>query len=196
MSRFWLRLLLYFPCFQKIVIRKNISGLYFIFHEKLSSLFSLTPKKNALFLILDKIEKPGNLGAILRSAEASNVDAIIITDPLVDFFNPNVIRASLGASFCVPLVKASKENCLKYFKEKKISIYSTSLTKDAKLYYNIDCKKSLAFVFGSEAFGICDFWKLHAKKEVIIPMGGKIDSLNVSVAAGILLFETMRQRNV
>ena len=158
------------------------------------SLDSLKIKENPLVVVLEAVEKPGNLGAILRSADASGADAVIVCDPLTDMYNPNLIRSSIGAIFTVPVAVASSEDTIKWLKDNSIKIYTAQL-QDSEWSYATDMKGSSAIVMGTEATGLTDVWRKAADAHIKIPMLGRLDSLNVSVSAAILLFEAVRQRN-
>ena len=146
-----------------------------------------------LYVVLESVEKPGNLGAILRSADAAGVDAVIVCDPLTDLYNPNLIRASLGGFFSVPTVVCSSQECISYFKQKGIRILTAQL-QDSSLYYDTDMTKPTAIIMGTEATGLTPQWRKAADAHIRIPMLGILDSLNVSVSAAILMFEAVRQR--
>jgi TrmH family RNA methyltransferase len=139
------------------------------------------------------VEKPGNLGAVLRSADAAGADAVIICDPLTDLYNPNLIRASIGAIFTVPTVAAPSEDVIDFLKSRGIAILTAQL-QDSSLYYDTDMKRGTAIVMGTESTGLTDKWRRAADAHIRIPMLGQLDSLNVSVSAAILLFEAVRQR--
>ena len=144
-------------------------------------------------LVVEAIEKPGNLGTILRSADAAGCDAVIVCDPVTDIFNPNVVRASTGVLFSVPLVVAESTQVHAWLKTKKIRTVAT--TPAAKtLYTAADLRGPLAVIMGSEQYGLSDFWLKHADLTVRIPMAGQADSLNVAMATIITLFEAVRQR--
>ena len=146
-----------------------------------------------LIMVLERVEKPGNLGAVLRSADAAAADAVIVCDPLTDLFNPNLIRSSIGAIFTVPTVACSSEDCIAFLKKRGISILTAQL-QDSHLYYDVDMKKPTAIVMGTESTGLTNIWRNAADAHIRIPMKGRLDSLNVSVSAAILLFEAVRQR--
>jgi len=146
-----------------------------------------------LLVILESVEKPGNLGAVLRSADAANADAVIICDPLTDLFNPNLIRASIGACFTVPVVACSSTDCIDFLRNNNIQILTAQL-QDSKPYYDTNMCLPTAIVMGTESTGLTDIWRQAADTHIRIPMLGKLDSLNVSVSAAILLFEAVRQR--
>ena len=147
-----------------------------------------------LIVVVEAVEKPGNLGAILRSADAAGADAVIVCDPLTDLYNPNLIRASIGAVFSVPVVAASSAETIEWLRSKGVTIYTAQL-QDSSWYYDCDMKKATAIVMGTEATGLTGIWRVAADRHIRIPMLGKLDSLNVSVSAAVLLFEAVRQRN-
>ena len=147
-----------------------------------------------LLVILERVEKPGNLGAVLRSADAAAADAVIICDPLTDLYNPNLIRSSIGAVFTVPTVACRSEECIAFLKAHHIQILTAQL-QDSKLYYDTDMKQPTAIVMGTESTGLTNVWREAADAHIRIPMLGRLDSLNVSVSAAILLFEAIRQRD-
>lgn len=146
-----------------------------------------------LFIILESVEKPGNLGAILRSADAANATGVIICDPLTDLFNPNLIRSSIGAVFTVPTVACTSAECISFLKQHGIQILTAQL-QDSHLYYDTPMSGPTAIVMGTESTGLTDAWRQAADAHIRIPMLGQLDSLNVSVSAAILLFEAVRQR--
>ena len=150
-------------------------------------------KDNPLIVVLERVEKPGNLGAILRSADASGADAVIVCDSLTDLYNPNLIRSSIGAVFTVPVVACTSGDCIEFLKQKNIRILTAQL-QDSHLYYDTDMTGGTAIVMGTEATGLTDQWRKAADAHIRIPMLGQLDSLNVSVSAAILLFEAVRQR--
>ena len=151
--------------------------------------------RGALFIILDSVEKPGNLGAVLRSADAAGATAVIVCDPLTDLYNPNLIRASIGACFTVPTVACSSEECIRFLKDHGVQILTAQL-QDSELYYDTDMTGPTAIVMGTESTGLTDQWRQAADAHIRIPMLGRLDSLNVSVSAAILLFEAVRQREI
>ena len=148
-----------------------------------------------LYVVLESVEKPGNLGAILRSADAAGVDAVIVCDPLTDLYNPNLIRSSLGGIFSVPTVACTSTECIQHFKSKGIRILTAQL-QDSSLYYDTDMTVPTAIVMGTEATGLTPQWREAADAHIRIPMLGILDSLNVSVSAAILMFEAVRQRRI
>lgn len=152
-----------------------------------------SPATAPLLVVLERVEKPGNLGAILRSADAAGVTAVIVCDPLTDLYNPNLIRSSVGAIFSVPTVACSSEACIAYLKAHGIQILTAQL-QDSSLYYDTDMRRPTAIVMGTEATGLTPQWREAADAHIRIPMLGRIDSLNVSVSAAILMYEAVRQR--
>lgn len=179
--------------YDKIAYRGGTEGVIAELHCKEMSLENLHMKENPLVVVLESVEKPGNLGAVLRSADASGVDAVIVCDPLTDMYNPNLIRSSIGAIFTVPVAIASSEETIKWLKDKDIKIYTAQL-QDSEWYYDTDMRQGTAIVMGTEATGLTDVWRKAADAHIKIPMLGKLDSLNVSVSAAILMFEAVRQR--
>ena len=141
------------------------------------------------------MEKPGNLGAILRTAEAAGVDAVIVCDPLTDLYNPNLIRASIGGVFNVPTAVCTSEECIAFLKANRIKILTAQL-QDSNEYYDYDMTQATAIVMGTESTGLTQQWREAADAHIRIPMLGRLDSLNVSVSAAILMYEAVRQRKV
>ena len=180
--------------FEKIAYREGSDGLLAVAIPKYADLQQFKPKKkNPLIIVLETVEKPGNLGAVMRTADAAGVDAVIIADQRTDLYNPNAIRASVGCIFSVPLFACSSEECIKWLKDNKITIYCTYL-KASIDYLDADFKKASAIVMGTEATGISQQWVDAADQNIIIPMNGIADSLNVSVTTAIVTFEAIRQR--
>ena len=180
--------------YDKVAYRGGTEGVIAELRCKDMSLDTLKLKANPLVVVLESVEKPGNLGAVLRSADASGVDAVIVCDPLTDIYNPNLIRSSIGAIFTVPVATASSEDTIKWLKSNNIRIYTAQL-QDSEWYYDTDMKGGTAIVMGTEATGLTDIWRKAADAHIKIPMLGRLDSLNVSVSAAILMFEAVRQRN-
>ncbi|BAG83678.1 TrmH family RNA methyltransferase [Candidatus Azobacteroides pseudotrichonymphae] len=180
--------------FQKIACRENHQGILALAKPKLHLLADLNLSNNPLIIVLESIEKPGNLGAILRTAEAAKIDATIICNPSTDIYNPNVVRSSIGCLFSNPIAVASNEETLAYLKSKSVQIFAAELTA-FKQYYNTDFTSASAIVIGAEVNGLTNFWLDNAHQRIKIPMQGIIDSLNVSVSVAIITFEAIRQRN-
>lgn len=181
--------------FEKIVYRGTTGGIVGIFKMKQNNLSEIKLPENALVVVLESVEKPGNLGAILRTCDGAGVDALIVCDPLVDFYNPNVIRSSVGTIFTNQFVSDSKENVINWLKSNQIQIISTFLRDDTKNLYEIDFKKKSAIILGTENSGLKEDWLENSNFLVKIPMNGKVDSLNVSNAAAICIYEAIRQKN-
>lgn len=183
--------------YEKIAYRGSTEGVIAEVKTRTLTLDSLLPlgkDHSPLFVVLESVEKPGNLGAILRSADASGVDAVIVCDPLTDLYNPNLIRSSVGGIFTVPCVACTSEECIAFLKEHNIQILTAQL-QDSSLYYDIDMTIGTAIVMGTEATGLTPQWRQAADAHIRIPMLGKLDSLNVSISAAILMYEAVRQRN-
>ncbi len=181
--------------FEKIAYRSGTIGLILLGKSYERNLTDLQLTESPLILVVEGVEKPGNLGALLRSADAAQIDAVICCDQHTDLFNPNVIRSSLGCIFSVPTVQCSSEEAIIWLKEKGISIQATDL-EGAVSYLEVDYKKPTAIIMGTEATGITDLWRKAADAKIKIPMLGLIDSLNVSTSAAIVVFEAKRQREV
>lgn len=179
--------------FEKIAVREGTGGMIAVAEMQLHTLDRITLSKNPLVLVLEGVEKPGNLGAILRTADAANVDAVIICDPQTDFYNPNVIRSSLGCVFTKQVASATNEETIAWLKKNNISIYCTYL-KASKPYHTVDYQKPCALIMGTEATGLTKTWVDNSNANIIIPMLGRIDSMNVSTAAAVVVFEARRQR--
>lgn len=181
--------------YARMALRGDTEGAVAIFNTREKTLRDLNLPPTPLLAILESVEKPGNLGAVLRSADAAGVDAVIVCDPLTDIYNPNLIRASLGAVFTVPCVTCSSAECISFLKANSIQILTAQL-QDSSLYYDTDMRRPTAIVLGTEATGLSQIWRDAAAAHIRIPMLGELDSLNVSVSAAILMFEAVRQRNV
>lgn len=181
--------------YEKIAYRGSTEGMVAIVKTRQHTLKDLENRmgENPLYIVLESVEKPGNMGAILRSADAAGVDGVIICDPLTDLYNPNLVRASIGAAFTVPTVACTSEECIAWLKENGIQILTAQL-QDSSLYYDTDMKRPTAIVMGTEATGLTTQWREAADRHIRIPMCGKLDSLNVSVSSAILMFEAVRQR--
>jgi TrmH family RNA methyltransferase len=180
--------------YEKMAYRGSTEGVIAVVHERQRSLEDLQLSASPLIIVLERVEKPGNLGAVLRSADAAKADAVIICDPLTDLYNPNLIRSSIGAVFSVPCVACSSEECIDFLKARGIQILTAQL-QDSSLYYDTDMLRGTAIVMGTESTGLTEVWRQAADAHIRIPMLGQLDSLNVSVSAAILLFEAVRQRN-
>ena len=180
--------------YNRMAYRNDVEGIIALARPRQYGLPDLNLFANPLILILEAVEKPGNLGAVLRTADAANLDAVIICDPLSDVYNPNAVRSSIGCIFTVPIAVSSAEETLAWLRSKSITSYATS--PDAGLFYHTcDFRGPTAFVMGTESTGLSEHWLTRADHVVKIPMSGKIDSMNVSVSAAIVVFEARRQRN-
>jgi TrmH family RNA methyltransferase len=181
--------------FAKVAYRERPDGLLAVAPQWRRSLGDLVLPLIPFLLVVEAIEKPGNLGTILRSADAAGCDAVIVCDPVTDIFNPNVVRASTGVLFSVPLVVEESAPVAAWLREKKIRTVATTPAAE-KIYSDADLRGSLAVVMGSEQYGLSEFWLKNADLPVRIPMAGQADSLNVAMATIITLFEAVRQRSV
>jgi TrmH family RNA methyltransferase len=179
--------------FKKIAYRENPDGFLAIAKSKILELEEIKLSKNPLVIVLESVEKPGNLGAILRSADAAGADAVIISDQRTDIYNPNVIRASLGTVFTNQVSVSSAKEIQKWLGKNKIKSFATTPEAD-KFYTEVNYKTGIAIVMGEEHKGLSAEWLEKADEKIKIPMVGKIDSLNVSVSTAIILFEAVRQR--
>ena len=179
--------------YEHIAYRGSTEGVVAVVKCRERSLDDLQLGETPLIIVVESVEKPGNLGAVLRSADAAKADAVIVCDPLTDLYNPNLIRASIGAVFTVPVVACDSSACIDFLKSKNIQILTAQL-QDSSLYYETDMRRGIAIVMGTESTGLTQQWRLAADAHIRIPMLGRLDSLNVSVSAAILLFEAVRQR--
>lgn len=179
--------------YQKLAYRDTTEGILAIAKTKSLALSDLKLSKNPLILVGESLEKPGNVGAILRTADAANIDAVIIANPKSDLYNPNIVRSSVGCLFTRQIAVGTTEEVIAYLKANNINIYSATL-QDSTEYHTQNYITPTALVVGTEATGLSEKWRTESTKNIIIPMQGEIDSMNVSVAAAILLFEAKRQR--
>ncbi len=179
--------------FGKLAYREGSGGLLAIAHQKKTTLSEIKPGTNPLVLVAESVEKPGNLGAMLRTADAAGVDAVIVCDSGTDIYNPNVVRSSLGTIFTVPVVCCSSGDAISWLKKMNIKIYATALTA-SRPYNTADFTSPSAIVSGAEATGVSLVWQENSDSNIIIPMFGKVDSMNVSVATSVVLYEALRQR--
>ena len=181
--------------YKKLALRTHSQGIIAVVQQKNIALenFNLPPK-NPFILIAESIEKPGNLGAILRTADACGVDAVFISDLATDLYNPHIIRNSLGCIFTVPIFVESHQIFINFLNQNQIQIYASHLGDTSEDYLKQDYQKPCAIVVGNEHKGISKVWRSCADKKIMINMRGQIDSMNVSVAAAVLMFEVTRQR--
>lgn len=181
------------PVFEKIAYRENSDGVVAVMHQKQHELSHLRLTENPFLVVLESVEKPGNLGAILRTADAAAIDGVIVCDPHTDLYNANVVRSSVGGIFTVQTAVCSSEDAFEWLQKNKIASYAAEL-QAADFYQETDFTSPSAIVMGTEADGLSPFWLTNATKRIKIPMRGRIDSLNVSVSTAVLTFEAMRQR--
>jgi TrmH family RNA methyltransferase len=180
--------------YNKIAYREDSGGIIILAKPKLHALNELKPDANPLILVVEGVEKPGNIGALYRTADAAGISAIIICDPGTDLYNPNAVRASLGCVFTIPTAICTTNQAIDWLKERKIQIFASYL-QAATHYHKVDFTKPSAIVMGTESTGITKQWVDAADANIIIPMQGKADSMNVSTAAAVLIFEACRQRD-
>jgi len=180
--------------FEKISYRDNPDGWLGIFPIPRKTLNDIKLSAPPLVIIAESVEKPGNLGAILRTADAAHVDAVIVCDPRVDVWNPNVVRASRGAVFTIPVVEANNEAALAYLKSNKLRVLAATPSAE-QIYTQVNLREPLAIAVGTEDEGLTDFWMQNADVKTKIPMMGKVNSLNVSIATALIVYEAVRQRS-
>lgn len=179
--------------YEKVAYRGSTEGIIAEVHSVPRSLEDLRLGESPLVMVLESVEKPGNLGAVLRSADAAGADAVIVCDPLTDIWNPNLIRSSVGAVFSVPVAVCTSADAIAFLKERGIRILTAQL-QDSEWYYDTDMTGATALVMGTESTGLTQAWRDSADAHIKIPMLGRLDSLNVSVSAAVLLYEAVRQR--
>ncbi|MGZ5262695.1 MAG: TrmH family RNA methyltransferase [Kaistella sp.] len=179
--------------YEKIAYRGSSEGIIGVFKSKYPELKNFKAKENSSIIVVESIEKPGNLGAILRSCEAFGIDALVITDPKVDFYNPNVIRSSVGCLFGMNVFQSANEELLEFLEQNGFNIFTTIMDQSAENIYQRDFKRKSALLFGTEHSGLSDFW-VGKGKNTLIPMSGSIDSLNLSNAVAICCYEILRQK--
>ena len=179
--------------YAKVAYREGTGGILALIKAKKYGLNELAKAKDPLYVVLENVEKPGNIGAILRTADAAGVDAVIVCDPSTDFDNPNVIRSSIGCVFTVPVAMTDRAELLIWLEARGVKSVAAALTAK-KNHFACDLCGPVAILLGSDAQGLSDFWLENATEQVIIPMRGSIDSMNVSNAAAILIYEALRQR--
>lgn len=179
--------------YEKIAYRGSTEGIIGIYKIKEKKINDFKIKENTRIIVLESIEKPGNLGAILRSCEAFGIDALLIADAKIDFYNPNVIRSSVGCLFGMRIFSGTNEDIFNFLQKNNISIFTTIMSEDARMINEVNLNKKSALVFGTEHSGLSDFWK-NKGQNTLIPMCGKIDSLNLSNAVAISCYEILRQQ--
>jgi len=181
--------------FEKMSYRDNPDGWLAIFPIPNTTLSDLKLSGVPLVIIAESVEKPGNLGAILRTADAVNVDALLVCDPRVDVWNPNVVRASRGTVFSIPVVECDNASALEWLKSRKMRVLAATPSANVT-YSDVDLGQAVAVAVGTEDKGLTDFWMSNADVKVKIPMMGKVNSLNVSVSTALIVYEAVRQRNL
>lgn len=179
--------------YEKVAYRGSTEGIIAEVHSVPRALEDLRLGERPLVMVLESVEKPGNLGAVLRSADAAGADAVIVCDPLTDIWNPNLIRSSVGAVFSVPVAVCTSADAIAFLKKRGIRILTAQL-QDSEWYYDTDMTGATALVMGTESTGLTQAWRDSADAHIKIPMLGRLDSLNVSVSAAVLLYEGVRQR--
>jgi len=179
--------------YQKLAYRDTTEGILAIAQTKTLQLSDLQLPQNPLIVVMEAIEKPGNIGAMLRTCDAARVDAVIIANPKTDLYNPNIVRSSVGCLFTNQIATASTADAIAFLQQNNIAFYSATL-QNSTAYHTQDYTQPTALVVGTEATGLSQLWRDQATQNIIIPMQGEIDSMNVSVAAAILIFEAKRQR--
>lgn len=179
--------------YEKVAYRGSTEGIIAEVHSVPRALEDLRLGERPLVMVLESVEKPGNLGAVLRSADAAGADVVIVCDPLTDIWNPNLIRSSVGAVFSVPVAVCTSADAIAFLKERGIRILTAQL-QDSEWYYDTDMTGATALVMGTESTGLTQAWRDSADAHIKIPMLGRLDSLNVSVSAAVLLYEAVRQR--
>ncbi|MEO0037642.1 MAG: hypothetical protein RIQ59_853 [Bacteroidota bacterium] len=179
--------------YQKLAYRDSTEGVIAVAEAKSTALEDLILSDNPLVLVMEAIEKPGNIGAMLRTCDAAKIDAVILANPKTDLYNPNLIRSSVGCIFTNQIATGTNEEVIAFLKDKKIAIYSATL-QNSNSYHTQNYTPASAIIVGTEATGLTQTWRDNANQNILIPMQGQIDSMNVSVAAAILLFEAKRQR--
>ena len=180
--------------FARVAYREGSDGLIALAEPRNLKLDDLKLKANPLILILESVEKPGNLGAIMRTADAAGIDAVIVCDPLTDIYNPNAIRSGVGCIFTSQVVTCTTSEAISWLQKNNIRSYAAALTHSAVTYHQVDFCGPSAIVMGTEATGLSREWLETSDLQVIIPMKGIADSLNVSTSAAVLIFEAVRQR--
>ena len=181
--------------FKKISIRSGGEKIIAIARSKSHELKTLNLSRKSLIVVIEEPEKPGNIGALYRTAAAAKIDAIIISNPKTDFYNPNSIRSSLGDIFKIPTAIESNENVVSFLRKREFNIFTTFIKLGSARYDEFDYQLPCALVIGSESEGLSNFWSKVASENLVIPMAKTSNSINLSVAAGILIYEAIRKNN-
>ena len=179
--------------FSKVAYRDDSGGIILLGHTRTMDIDMVELSGTPLIVILEQVEKPGNLGAVLRSCDAAAVDLLIICDPNTDIYNPNVVRSSIGCVFTQKVLACSSDKAIAWLKKNNIAIFAAALQTD-QFYHETDFTRGSAIVFGTEATGLTEKWRTAADSIIKIPMLGQIDSLNVSNSVAIMIYEAKRQR--
>lgn len=180
--------------FNKATHREGPDGIIAIAHQQAHALAELDLSPNPTLLVLEGIEKPGNLGAILRSADGAGAEAVILVDCVLDLYNPNAIRSSQGLVFALPIIPVERDALYSWLKDRQITVVATTPDTES-LHWDIDYRQPTALFFGSESHGLTDYWLQQADQKIRIPMQGQADSLNVAAAAAVCLYEARRQNS-
>lgn len=181
--------------YQKLAYRASTEGIIAVVKSKNTSIENIQfETDNPIILVAEGIEKPGNIGALLRTADAANIDSVFIANPKSDLYNPNIIRSSVGCVFTNKVAVGTSEEIIKFLQKNNINIFAATL-QNSNEYHKENYTNSAAIVVGTEATGLTEVWRKAATQNINIPMQGQIDSMNVSVAAAIVIFEVKRQRN-
>jgi TrmH family RNA methyltransferase len=179
--------------FAKLAMRESSDGIVVVFASKEKTMDDLARVNEGFYVVVESIEKPGNLGALIRTADGAGCSGILCVGQSVEAFNPQVIRSSLGTVFSVPVVVTNQADALKFLREQRCSLYAAALSPQSQSLWKTSFVGRCALVLGSEAFGLSDFWLNVCDAHVAIPMCGVADSLNVSVAAAVFMYEYRRQ---
>jgi TrmH family RNA methyltransferase len=180
--------------YNKIAYREGVEGVIMLGRAPEAKLRAYNPGQNSLMVVLEGVEKPGNLGAILRTTDAAGVDAVLLCNMRTDLFNPNSIRASMGCVFSQKIFVCESTEAINWLKEKGIDLYATA-PESSHFYTDVNLTKPTAIAFGAEDDGLSQLWLKQARQVIKIPMNGVIDSLNVSASVAIIAFEAIRQRS-
>lgn len=180
--------------FDKMSYGDRKEGIIALVRTPHKSLEQIVLPENPLVMVIERVEKPGNLGALLRTADGAGVNAVLVCDEMTDLYNPNIIRSSLGAVFTVPVVTCTNQQALLFLQQNQCHIFA-AIVQAQDVFFTKDMSMGTAIVLGSEQKGLSEFWQQNAHTPVLIPMKGRLDSLNVSVAGAILLYEALRQRS-
>lgn len=181
--------------FEKLAFGDRAEGVVAVIGTPTTSLEQISLPEQPLVAVLESLEKPGNLGAVIRSADGANVSAVIAAEDQTDLYNPNTIRASLGTIFHTPVAAAPSDEVVTWLRERRLTIYAARVG-DGELYTNVDLTRPAAIVLGAEATGLSDVWKGESINTIRLPMCGAGDSLNVSATAAVLFYEALRQRSL